>query len=773
MNINNSTNDSTKKSTHKNLFIAEKPSVAMEFAKALGISSSGRKDGCIEDDKNIVTWCVGHLVEMCYPETYDEDLKKWTLNTLPFIPNAFKYEVIPSVKKQFKVVAELLNRNDVTSIYYSGDSAREGEYIQRLVRQVAGHNPNAKEYRVWIDSQTKEEILNGIRNAHELSYYDSLSDSAYARAKEDYLVGINFTRALSIKYGNKINEASGSEKHKAIAVGRVMTCVLGMIVERERQIRNAEIIPFYGISASLPDGLTADWKIVKGSRFDGSPDAYKATGLLKRPPVEDLIKELNAGHALKISERKKTTESKAAPLLYNLAELQSDCSSKFKISPDETLAVAQSLYEKKLTTYPRTDARVLTTAISKVYDKNISGLTKISEVQGFAEEILNKKWYDDLRKKTTKYIDDSKVSDHYAIIPTGSAEGLQNLSALSGLEKSVYIEIAKRFLSIFYPQAEYDKLNVQYTACGETFTASYTALNKEGWLAVAGHKDDSQQKQMMEKVMALPETVSAEFSIKEGKSQPPKRYTTGSMILAMENAGNLIEDETLREQIKGSGIGTSATRADTLKKLETNEYIKVNKKTQVIQPDKMGELIYEVVKAAVPDMLKPKYTASWEQGLQMIVDKKITEEVYDAKINNYVKAIVAQLKDNDYSDTIVNAISSLKKVYPDIGTVKKAESDLVCPICGKPLRVGKNNLFCSGYKEGCHFSAWTSSYQKKLSDTVMKKFISTMKKQSDGSYKSEPSSLIKGFKKKDGGTFDAKLCLVFTADGKSKYEFAK
>lgn len=757
----------------KSLFIAEKPSVAMEFAKALGVSSSVKKDGYIEDDKNIVTWCVGHLIEMCYPETYDADLKKWTMDALPFIPKTFKYEVISSVEKQYDVVASLLNRNDVTSIYYSGDSAREGEYIQRLVRQMAGHNPNAKEYRVWIDSQTKEEILNGIRNAHELSYYDSLSDSAYARAKEDYLVGINFSRALSIKYGNKINEASGSTKYKAIAVGRVMTCVLGMIVERERQIRNAEIIPFYGISANLPDELSADWKIVKGSRFDGSPDAYKTTGLLKKPPVEDLIKELNAGHIVKIAERKKATESKAAPLLYNLAELQSDCSSKFKISPDETLTIAQSLYEKKLTTYPRTDARVLTTAISKVYDKNISGLTKIPEVQSFAEEILSKNWYDNLRKKTTKYIDDSKVSDHYAIIPTGSAEGLQNLSALSGLEKAVYIEIAKRFLSIFYPQAEYDKLNVQYTACGETFTASYTALNKEGWLAVAGHKDDSQQRQMMEQVMALPETVSAEFSIKEGKSQPPKRYTTGSMILAMENAGNLIEDETLREQIKGSGIGTSATRADTLKKLETNEYIKVNKKTQVIQPDKMGELIYEVVKAAVPDMLKPKYTASWEQGLQMIVDRKITEDVYDAKINNYVKAIVAQLKDNDYSDTIVNAISSLKKVYPDIGTVKKTESELVCPICGKPLRIGKNNLFCSGYKDGCHFSAWTSSYQKKLSDTTMKKFISTMKKQSDGSYKSEPSSLIKGFKKKDGGTFDAKLYLVFTADGKSKYEFAR
>ena len=757
----------------KSLFIAEKPSVAMEFAKALDMNlSASRKNGYVEDDRYIVTWCVGHLIGMMYPEAYGEEYKKWSLDTIPFIPQKYKYGVLPSTKEQYKVVSTQLNRNDVDKIYYSGDSAREGEYIQRLVRAMAGHNQNAAEYRVWIDSQTREEILNGIQNAHELSYYDSLNDSAYARAIEDYLIGINFSRALSLKYGNLLAKATGKD-HAVIAVGRVMSCVLGMIVERERQIRSTVVVPFYGIKADINKDLSLNWVIKEGSKYENSPDKYSNQGLLKKEKTEELVKELSAIGNLQILQVKNSRESKQAPLLFNLAELQGECSKQFHISPADTLVIAQKLYEKKLTTYPRTDARVLTTAISKVYEKNIRGLQSIPVLKPLSEKVLTNHWEDALRNKKTKYIDDSKVSDHYAIIPTG--EGFENYSDLGDLEKQVYGLIAKRFLAIFYPAAEYEKSEItavcKDTPYTETFTTSTKALAVPGFLETEDKAADAALVEEIKNLSSLNGTsVPATFSIREGKSTAPKHYTTGSMILAMENAGNLIDDPDLREQIHSSGIGTSATRADVITKLEKDGYIAVNKKTQTITPACLGELIYDVLHISVPNILNPKYTASWEQGLQQIVDKKVTKDDYLTKMDNYVIACVDTMKKENHQEDIANAINDLKPIYSDLTEVKKEEV-ITCPVCGKPMVAGKLSIFCTGYKEKtCNFSVWREVSQKKLTDTILKKLIAMTEKQPDGTYQSQPSQEINGFMSKAGKPFSAKVYVTYDGE-KSRMKF--
>lgn len=759
----------------KSLFIAEKPSVAMEFAKALDMNlSSSRKDGYVEDDQHIVTWCVGHLIGMMYPEAYGEEFKKWSFDTLPFIPKNYKYGVLPSTKDQYKVVSSLLNRKDVDKIYYSGDSAREGEYIQRLVRQMAGHNENATEYRVWIDSQTREEILNGIHNAHELSYYDSLNDSAYARAIEDYLIGINFSRALSLKYGNLLAKATGKD-HAVIAVGRVMSCVLGMIVERERQVRSTVIVPFYGIKADSND-LSLTWTIKEGSKYINDPDKYSNQGMLKKEKTEELIHTLSSIGVLNIVKAQNSRESKQAPLLFNLAELQGECSRLFHISPADTLVIAQKLYEKKLTTYPRTDARVLTTAISKVYEKNIRGLQNIPVLKPFSEKVLGNQWQDNLRNKKTKYIDDSKVSDHYAIIPTG--EGFENYSGLNDTEKAVYQLVAKRFLAIFYPAAEYAKSEIiavcNDTPFTETFTTSVKALAVPGYLEVEGKEAESSLIAEITNLASLNGTaIPATFSLREGKSTAPKRYTTGSMILAMENAGNLIDDPDLREQIHSSGIGTSATRADVITKLEKDGYIAVNKKTQIITPDCLGELIYDVLHISVPNILNPKYTASWEKGLQQIVNKEVSKETYLNKMDNYVSVCVNTMKHENHGEDIVNAINDLKPVYPALTEVKK-EPMITCPVCGKPMAAGKMSIFCTGYKEKtCNFSVWRTVGQKTLTDSVLKKMIETTEKQPDGTYESQPSQELKGFVSKAGKTFSAKVYVSYDGTmSKMKYMFS-
>jgi DNA topoisomerase-3 len=759
----------------KNLFIAEKPSVAMEFAKALDMNLSKRQDGYVEDGDNIVTWCVGHLIQMLYPDAYDESLKKWSLDTIPFIPKQYKYGVIPNTEKQYAVVSKLLNRKDVDNIYYSGDSAREGEYIQRLVRQEAGHNPNAKEYRVWIDSQTREEILNGIRNAKDLSFYNTLSDSAYARAIEDYLIGMNFSRALTLKYSRALTNAVGNDNHVVIAVGRVMSCVLGMVVERERQIRSAVVVPFYGIRAGLGNDVDLSWKITNTSKFMNDPEKYSEAGLLNKSKVEGLISDLSRAGTVDILSVKTSKENKQAPLLFNLAELQGECTRRFHISPADTLNIAQKLYEAKLTTYPRTDARVLTTAICKVYEKNIGGLKSVPEVAAYADEILRNNWQDDLRNKKTKYVDDSKVSDHYAIIPTGDHEGLSNFGKLTSLEKDVYLLIARRFLSIFYPAAVYDKAEVTAQASSETFTGTFKALDAPGYLAVSGDiSEDPDAKNVYRMAAALSGTVPASFSIKEGKSATPKRYTTGSMILAMENAGNLIDDPDLREQIKGSGIGTSATRAEVITKLEKNKYIKVDKKTQIITPDKAGELIYDVLRCSIPNILNPKYTASWETGLQQIVDGKITKDMYLAKINQYVAAGVQDMKVSDHTSDIVASIDDLKSVYKDLKSVTP-EATAVCPVCGKPMYEGKLSFYCSGFREKtCNFAIYKNVSNKILPVSAVKAMLNTTKQLPDGTYESDKTSIIKGFVSKNGKSFDAKLYVTY--DGTKshmKFDFNK
>ena len=639
----------------KKLLITEKPSVAMEFAKALKITAP-RKNGYIESNEWIITWCVGHLVTMSYPEKYDEKLKFWRLDTLPFIPKEWKYEVISNVQNQFNIVQSLMQREDVEEIYNAGDSGREGEYIQRLVLMMAHPNQKAKVKRVWIDSQTEEEILRGIREAKDSSEYDSLSDSAYLRAKEDYLIGINFSRLLSITQGrtlaNRINEEKAS-----ISVGRVMTCVLGMIVSREREIRNFVKTKYYKIVGEFGDensAFKAEWKVNEKSKLFESPLLYNESGFKNEQKAKDFIVSLQGKKAI-ITELKKSKQKENAPLLFNLAEIQNECTKRFKIKPEETLDVIQNLYEKKLVTYPRTDARVLSTAVAKEISKNLNGIAKgfkDEEIQGYVKKMVEEKYPTNNLAKT-KYVNDSKITDHYAIIPTG--QGYENYEKLPELQKQIYKLIVKRFLAIFYPPAEYNKVQVTVDVEGETFFASGKVCVNRGYLEIARpigknttekpiedvqniEKAEDTNLEILKNLKKGQDVLVKNYEIKEAETSPPTRYNSGSIILAMENAGKLIEDEELREQIKGAGIGTSATRGGIIEKLERIKYIEINKKTQIITPTNKGEIIYDIVNFSMPDMLNPKLTASWEKGLDMVAKKEIEPQVFMTKLENYINS---------------------------------------------------------------------------------------------------------------------------------------
>ena len=624
----------------KKILITEKPSVAMQMAKALKLNTT-RKDGYLESDEWLVTWCVGHLVTMSYPEKYDEKLKFWRLDTLPFIPKDWKYEVIPNVQKQFNIIKELLNREDVKTIYVSTDSGREGEYIYRLVDQMI--NPQGKEKkRVWIDSQTEEEVIKGIKNAKDLSEYNSLSDAAYLRAKEDYLIGINFSRLLSIIYGRRLAKEINEDK-ASISVGRVMTCVLGMVVSREREIRNFVKTKYYKIVGSFgseESNFNAEWKVTEQSKLYNSNKLYNDNGFKKLEDAKQFILDLKDKEAI-VKEVKKTKQKENPPLLFNLAEIQNECTKRFKIKPDETLDIIQNLYEKKLVTYPRTDARVLSTAVAKEIGKNLNGITrgfKNEEVQGYLKKMIDEKYSTDLIK--TKYVNDSKITDHYAIIPTG--QGYENYDKLPNLQKEVYLLIVKRFLAIFYPAAEYSKVSATVDIENESFFANGKVCVKEGYLEIL---KPNKQKNAEETDISILATLKKgqkleiqNFETKDSETSPPSRYNSGSIILAMENAGKLIEDEELREQIKGAGIGTSATRAEIIKKLEKIRYIEINSKTQIITPTNKGEAIYDIVNYAMPDMLNPKLTASWEKGLDLVAKKEINSDEFTTKLEKYIKS---------------------------------------------------------------------------------------------------------------------------------------
>ena len=634
------------------LLITEKPSVAMEFSKALK-QNTVRKNGYLESKDWIITWCVGHLVTMSYPEAYDEKLKFWRLDTLPFLPEEYKYEIIPAVKNQFEIVQSLLQREDVEEIYNAVDSGREGEYIQRLVFMMAHPNPKAKMKRVWIDSQTEEEILRGIKEAKDMSEYDSLSDSAYLRAKEDYLIGINFSRLLSIIYGRRLAKEINEDK-VSISVGRVMTCVLGMVVIREREIRNFVKTKYYkliGKFGNKESEFDAEWKVNENSKMYNSPKLYNDSGFKKLEDLKVFINELKDKEAV-ITEVKKQKQKENPPLLFNLAEIQNECTKQFKIKPDETLEIIQNLYEKKLVTYPRTDARVLSTAVAKVITKNLNGISKgfkDEEVQGYLNKMVEEKYSTNLVK--TKYVNDSKITDHYAIIPTG--QGYENYDALPELHKRVYKIIVKRFLSIFYPAAEYSKINVTVKVDEETFYANGKVCIKRGYLDILKPKNETEESDASKENNSSLDILSTlkkgekvlinNFETKDAETSPPTRYNSGTMILAMENAGKLIEDEELREQIKGAGIGTSATRAEIIKKLERIKYININNKTQIITPTEKGEKIFDIVYSSMPDMLNPKLTASWEKGLDMVAKKEIKSDEFMTKLENYIHSKIDKL----------------------------------------------------------------------------------------------------------------------------------
>ena len=703
----------------KALYIAEKPSVAQEFAKALKINGQ-RRDGYLESQDSVVTWCVGHLVTMSYPEKYDIKYKRWSLDTLPFLPREFKYEVIPGVQKQFEIVKGLLNREDVDTIYVCTDSGREGEYIYRLVAQMAGVH-GKKEKRVWIDSQTEEEIMRGIREAKDLSAYDNLSASAYLRAKEDYLMGINFSRVLTLRYGNSVSNYLNT-KYQAISVGRVMTCVLGMVVRREREIRAFVKTPFYRVLSSIAlegENFEGEWRAVEGSRYFQTPYLYKENGFKEKAYAEKLIQELSVSQPLQCTvekiERKK--ENRNPPLLFNLAELQNVCSKLFKISPDETLKIVQELYEKKLVTYPRTDARVLSTAAAKEIYKNISGLRNYEHTAEIAQHIIEQGNYKNLAK--TRYVNDKQITDHYAIVPTG--QGLNALRSVSLTAQRVYETIVRRFVCIFYPPAVYQKISLVTKIQNESFFSSFKVLLDEGYLKVAtnsfakrkaadamssvnragaadsegseeenpdtgkngGNKADDSAEDMAcdTRLLAALQNLKKgdilsvdSLSIKEGETSPPKRYNSGSMILAMENAGQLIEDEELRAQIKSCGIGTSATRAEILKKLCNIKYLALNKKTQVITPTLLGEMIFDVVNCSIRQLLNPELTASWEKGLNYVAEGSITEQEYMDKLEHFVRLRTRQVEDSNIQPYLRQFFDAVAVNYKDSSKKNSAKT---------------------------------------------------------------------------------------------------
>lgn len=764
----------------KSLIITEKPSVAQEFARILGVS--GRNDGYIENGEYVITWCVGHLVEMVYPEDYDEKYKKWKLEDLPFLPENYKYHIIPAVSKQYQVVHTMLHREDIGTVYWAGDAGKEGQTIEENIRRFGGVREGMTELRVWIDSQTEEEILRGIREAKPMAEYDNLANSGVMRTIEDYAMGINFSRAMSVKYGKLLNDAAATQSYTAIAVGRVMTCVLGMVVIREREIRNFVETPFYRVVGNFaPEGVTdtgfeAEWKAVDGSKYFESPLLYKENGFKKEESARTLIEELSGKPAVAESLEKGISR-KRAPLLFNLAELQAECSKRFKISPDETLQVAQDLYEKKLTTYPRTDARVLSSAVAKEIGRNISKLKSYTPVASFVEKIMQQGSYKSVGK--TQYTDDSKITDHYAIIPTGQ---LTELSSLNDLQRRVFDLIVRRFLSIFYPPAEYKTVKVVISVVEEKLFASAKELASPGYLEIAGIPkvsgntseesegteggDENEPENLgllefadkIEKGDIL--SVNGYF-LREGKTSPPKRYTSGSMVLAMENAGQLIEAEELRAQIKGSGIGTSATRAEIIKKLIRIGYLNLNKRSQILTPERMGEMVFEVVSMTVPALLNPKMTASWEKGLDGITRGTVVMANYREKLEEFIRKETVAMIEHDLTTQLAD------RIHPFVGKggrglAAKKSLGVPCPVCGGDMETTPFGYGCSNYKRdgsGCKFSIGSIA-GKTIGEDDVKELLTNGR-----------TGLIKGFTSKNKKKFNACLVLETGEDGKKTVNF--
>lgn len=733
----------------KTLILTEKPSVAREYATILGVKGNG--DGVIENDAYVITWCIGHLVQMAYPEKYDSRFGTWNLEDLPFLPEKYLYEIVPSVKKQYKIVHEQMQRKDIDVMLYCGDSGREGEVIGRLIRNYGGIRAGIVEKRVWIDSQTKEEILRGIKEAKPLSEYDRLAAAGIMRGIEDYAMGINFSRALTCKYGHAFNQRIQSEKWKSINVGRVMTCVLGMVVERERQIRGFVEMPFYRVLGNF-DGIEAEWKAEDSSMFFRSEKLYKENGFKNRVDAETFIVGLSSKTAcVQMAESKDS--SKKAPLLFNLAELQAECSKQFKLSPNETLEIAQELYEKKMTTYPRTDARVLSSAIAKEIKKNISGLESMPEMKQYVNTILSREWYAGIAD--TQYTDDKKITDHYAIIPTG-----QNVAEqLTEMQEKVYGLIVRRFLSIFYPPAVYLNCQVAITVGAEVFRASCSQLKSEGYLAVAGKtsengkEDGSALLKVISNWHKGSEIKELSFKIAEGKTTAPKRYDSGSMVLTMENAGKLIEDAALREQIKGSGIGTSATRAEIIDKLIRTGYIMLNKKTQILTPHEDGEVVYDIVKQTLPDFLSPEMTANWESKLSMIARGELDEAEYKQEIEEYVRKKIEEIKGGNLTLSGGEAFDKEKHLT--------AEEVGKCPICNKSVCENKQAFSC--VDRNCGFALWKNDYfftnkKKSLTKSMVKSLLSKGEVSCKGLYSEA--------KKK---TYDATI-LMKLEEGRAKFE---
>ncbi len=752
----------------KSLIITEKPSVAQEFARILGVS--GRNDGYIENDKYVITWCVGHLVEMVYPEAYDEKYKRWRLEDLPFLPEEYKYNVIPDVSKQYDTVHRMLFREDIETVYWAGDAGKEGQTIEENIRRFGGVRPGMKELRVWIDSQTEEEILRGIREAKPMAEYDNLAKSGIMRTIEDYAMGINFSRAMSVKYGKLLNDAAATKSYTAIAVGRVMTCVLGMVVIREREIRNFAETPFYRVvgeflpeSAETEETVAAEWKAVDGSKYFESPLLYKENGFKKRESAENLIGELDGKQAV-VKSLERGTSRKKAPLLFNLAELQAECSKRYKISPDETLQVAQDLYEKKLTTYPRTDARVLSTAVAKEIGKNLNRLKTYEPTKTYAEHILKEGTYRNIAR--TQYTDDSKITDHYAIIPTGQ---LTELGSLSDLQRRVYDLVVRRFLSIFYPAAEYETIKLVVQVGAEQLFASAKVLKNPGFLEIMGRpgNDENKEEESAGLLKLAGQLKTGDplkvdgYEIKEGKTAPPKRYTSGSMVLAMENAGQLIEEEELREQIKGSGIGTSATRAEIIRKLVRIGYLNLNKKTQVLSPEAIGEMVFEVVSMTVPALLNPKMTASWEKGLDGITRGTVIMEDYRSKLEEFIRKETVSMIEHDLTGNLAAKIHPfVKKGGRGLAAKKKIEA--VCPVCGGEMETTPFGYGCSNYKKdgsGCKFSIGTIAGRDLEEEEVVELLTKGH------------TEVLSGFISKSRKRFSAALVLEKDEEGKVSINF--
>lgn len=771
----------------KSLIITEKPSVAQEFAKVLRVS--GRGDGFIENQEYVITWCVGHLVALVYPESYDIKYKKWRLEDLPFLPRDYKYDVIKEVKKQYDIVHGMLHREDIDRVYWAGDAGKEGQTIEENIRNFGGVREGMEELRVWIDSQTEEEILRGIKEAKPMSSYANLGKSGIMRTIEDYAMGINFSRVMSVKYGNLLNDAAGTSSYTAIAVGRVMTCVLGMVVIREREIRNFKETPFYRVIGTFSNaGIEAEWKAVEGSKFYQSPLLYKENGFREERSANELIEQLTGKQAI-VDDISKSVSRKKAPLLFNLAELQAECSKRFKISPDETLQVAQDLYEKKLTTYPRTDARVLSTAVAREIYKNISKLKGYEPTEAYVDHIMGKKLYSNITN--TSYTDDSKVTDHYAIIPTGQ---LTELNSLNSLQRAVFDVIVRRFLSIFYPPAEYENVKLTVAVDGEKFFSSSKVLKNQGYLEVAtppkkksfeeenarilgggtaennseNESDEDEIKVNPKALLELAETLNkgdeisvSGYGVKYGKTSPPKRYTSGSMVLAMENAGQLIEDEELREQIKGSGIGTSATRAEIIKKLVRIGYLNLNKKTQILTPENLGEMVFEVVNMTVPALLNPKMTASWEKGLEGITQGTVDFWDYRNKLENYIRTETEKMIGQNIRFELADRISDFAgKNGKGAGARRKLGSK--CPACGGEMVTTPFGYGCSNYKKdksGCNFNIGEIAGVS-LTEEQVKKLLDECR-----------TDTIRGFKSKAGKKFDACLKLTKDENGKCNVSF--